>query len=230
MEEFMKKLALRIVPVVLVLCYCGPSWAELIKIGFVAQIDNVSDIDNLLQNKVHAGDSVTGFYILDSATPNSNTDNQGTYLYASAPYGISARVGSLIFQTDPTNVDFRINVLNNYYEQGDWLKLFSYNNVRIADNIKVNFIGWQLNDYYGNALTNTNLPLTPPTILQWNNDQILSIRGGIFETSPDCDDPTFIINSHVISAYAIPEPVTLATMGVGGLLMSRRKNNAVSKL
>ena len=87
----------------------------MIKIGLTGQVYHVNDPCNLLENGVHQGDSITGFYIYDSSTLNSSVeDSVGIYEHTCAPYGMSLTIGGLTFQTDWTNVDLSMIIWNNY--------------------------------------------------------------------------------------------------------------------
>ena len=101
--------------------------AEDITIGLTAEVRLVDDPHGMLSGHVNVGDSLTGMYTYDSCTPDSNPDvTVGDYQHSNAPYGIFLTVGGLDFQTDPTNVDFLVEILNR---ARDNYLLRSYNNL-----------------------------------------------------------------------------------------------------
>jgi hypothetical protein len=198
-----------------------PAQAEIIKIGFTGLVDSVTDPCNLLENGVHQNDPITGFYIYDSTTPDTNPlPIYGTYSYSGAPYGISLTIVSVTFQTDPLNVNFSVSVAND--NQGnDSYSIISYNNLTLVNGVIVDNLSWDLVDNLGTAISTTDLPITPPDLSKWpfNN---LYIYGGIGGTPPCFDEP-FQINGHVTSVYLVPEPATLLLVGIGGLFLRKRK-------
>jgi hypothetical protein len=201
-----------------------PARAELIKIGLTGLVDYVDDPYNLLENGVHQNDSITGFYIYDSATPDSNPQSHvGEYVYSTAPFGISLTVGGLTFQTDLTNVDFRISVVNGIESGGGGDQYFvgSSNNLFFNNNVYIELLSWQLTDYSYTAISSTELPVVPPNLFAWQSGNDLDILGGLGGTPPCFDEP-FDIRGHVTSVYLIPEPATILLLATGALLLKRR--------
>jgi len=224
----MKKGALKFVFAVLFFCIgglVGRADAALITIGLTAQVDNVSDPYNLLENKIHVGDTITGFYTYDS-TPDSieyYPDTRG-YLYLGSHYGMTLMDNGITFQTDHTNVNFVIGVSNDSqgndgYSAGSKYNLMLINNV-LANDVILNMFFWQLTDNFGAAISTTDLPVTPPDLSKWpfNN---LHISGGANDgTAPYYDKP-FWINGHVTAVSLIPEPASLCFLAFGGLILCR---------
>jgi hypothetical protein len=198
----------------------GKTSAAQITIGLTAHVDSVSDQYNLLENKIHQGDTITGFYKYDTTTSDTNPSTiYGTYLYPSAPYGVALTIGSLAFETDPLNVKFLVGIANN--NQGnDSYSIISYNNLALANDVIVDLISWDLTDNLGAAISTTDLPIIPPDLLKWpfNN---LYISGGIGGTPP-CYEKTFNIGAEVTSAFLIPEPMSLLLFGLGIALIRNR--------
>jgi hypothetical protein len=200
-----------------------PAQAYLIKIGLTGQVDYVDDPYNLLENGVHQNDLITGFYLYDSATPNSEPSVEfGIYKHTSTPYGMSLTIRSLIFQTNPTNVDFVISLTNNY-SGGSWdsYGVTSYNNLTLDNGVSIDRLHWQLDDYSGTALSSDALPITPPDLSQWQSN-LLSVRGGMYPFPPDGTKTLFGINGHVTSVYLVPEPTSFILLATGALLLKRR--------
>ena len=152
--------------------------AEIIKIGFTGKVDYIDDLYNLLDGKVHQNQSITGFYIYDSSTSDSEPSIYGgLYQYTTEPYGMSITISDLTFQTDFSLVDFQIGLSNNYNEESyDSYSVTSYNNLKINNNVSIDRLNWQLEDYTGTALSSDLLLKTPPNLLKWQSNDF-SILG-----------------------------------------------------
>jgi hypothetical protein len=80
-----------------------------------ATVSLVDDADNLLNNTVRPGDIIAGVYSYNSFAVDSNPlPEVGDYYYSTAPNGIRLNVNGLTFATDPANVNFLLEVVNNY--------------------------------------------------------------------------------------------------------------------
>jgi len=196
--------------------------AEQIKIGLVGYVESIDDPYSLLKNGVHQGDSITGFYLYD-LNPDAYVYYAGAYKYTSTPYGMSLTLGGLTFQTDPTNVDFMISIVNGIPSggSGDNYIVESYNNLFLSNDVHIERILWQLTDYSYTAISSEELPDVPPDLSAWQYDNF-TVSGGRGGTPP-CFDEIFQINGHVTSVYLIPEPATLLLLGTGGLLLRKRR-------
>jgi hypothetical protein len=150
-----------------------------IAIKIVAEVTIVDDPFNLLAGAIQVGDKITGKYIYDSTTPDSEADpKMGIYDYTSTPYGIELEVGGFVFRTNPNAVDFRIGILNDffYYYYGDVYAVLSFNNLDLKNGHKVESIVWWLGDSTGNALSSDALPTTAPVLSDWSTN-LLEIWG-----------------------------------------------------
>ena len=164
-----------------------------------ATVSLVDDVDNILNNTVHPGDIITGVYSYSSFAVDSNPLPQvGDYHYYTAPNGIHLNVNGLTFATDPRNVDFLLEVVNDY-ENLDNYVVISYNNffsVSVRGGDVQNIIDWQLDDPTMMALSSTRLPRTPPVLSDWESVFGLTISSMGF---PDF----FLIRANVTSAVRI---------------------------
>jgi hypothetical protein len=121
----------------------------------------------------------------------------GDYHYYTAPNGIRLTVNGLSFATDPRNVDFLLEMVNNY-ENLDNYVVISYNNffsVSARGEIVENIIDWQLDDPTQTALSSTRLPRTPPVLSDWESIFGLTISS--------MGDDFFLIRANVTSAVRI---------------------------
>jgi hypothetical protein len=203
----------KIIPIVLAVCglvfWPLPANATLITIQIEAVVDSVQDYGNYLEGQINPGDIITGYYIYESTTPDSNPSlDVGDYEHYISPFGIFLSVSGFDFETDPTNVDFFVEVVNNY-PSGDYYLVGSSDNLSLSNGTLVDRISWQLDDYTGYALSSDALPTTPPALDDWQSN-ILNISG----------DRTFGIWAHVTSA--VPEPTTFLLLSLGSLLLRKR--------
>jgi len=184
--------------------------ATLITIDIEAVVDSVSDEGNYLEGKIQVGDTITGFYVYESTTPDSSPLDpvQGNYWHYAPPAGIALTVGGLNFMTDPFNIAFHVAIRNNIPE--DTYALVSFNNLPLSNGTQVDSIWWQLKDNTGSAFSSDALPTITPILDQWGNNR-LRFHG---------ERGRYIVNAHVTSA--IPEPTTLLLLGLAGLMLRKR--------
>jgi len=191
-------------------CFAPKADGAVVTISIEAVVDTVEDEGNYLEGQILPGNIITGYYTYESTTPDSNPLlNGGRYEYLTPPYGIFLSVGGFDFQTDPANVDFILEITNDYPPNDDYL-VRSYSNIPLPNGTLVERISWWLNDDSGAALVSTELPVTAPVLSNWplNNLTIVS-------------DRTFNIDAHVTSA--IPEPGTILIFCLGGLFLRKGK-------
>jgi hypothetical protein len=166
-----------------------------VRIVIRATVSLVDDPDNLLNNTVVPGDIITGSYTYDSFAVDSNPlPEVGDYRYTTAPNGIRLTVNGLNFGTDPADVDFLLEVVNNY-ENLDNYVVISYNNlfaVSATGQLVMNTIDWQLDDPTQTALSSTDLPRNPPVLSDWQSVFGLNIMS--------FGDNYFLIRANVTSA------------------------------
>jgi hypothetical protein len=147
-----------------------------IAIKIEGEVTIVNDQYNLLSGAIQVNDIITGKYIYDSATPDSDPDPQiGEYVYTLSPYGIELKAGGFEFKTNPNAVDFMIGILDNYYYFGDVYAVISDNNLPLSNGILVNEIIWWLSDSTSNALSSDALPTTPPVLSDWTENDLIII-------------------------------------------------------
>ncbi len=170
-----------------------------VKIAITAKVSDVDDRANILGESVKVGDTITVQYIYNPTIKDTNTDETvGDYQHNKKPYGITLKVGDLVFKTDPNNVDFLVELVNR--DMQDNYLLRSYNNLPLATGFPVSHIAWQLDDQTGKALSSDSLKKTPtpPVLNKWSSIFGLTIEG------EDRDrDNSFFIRAHVDSAKLI---------------------------
>jgi hypothetical protein len=104
-----------------------------------ATISDVFDPSGLLGPTIAVGGTLTGSYTFDDATLDTNSDpTVGDYWHIDAGYGIRLQGGGYTFETDPSNVEFLVEIVNR--PDGDNYLLRSYNNLPLATGAPVDHI------------------------------------------------------------------------------------------
>jgi uncharacterized repeat protein (TIGR02543 family) len=171
----------------------------VITINITAQVETVDDPDNILGGAINVGDIITGTYTYNPATTDSNAlPTVGDYRHTSSPSGITVNAGGFVFQTDPGNVDFLVEIVNDHGTTArDNYLLRSYNNLPLANGALVEHIAWQLDDPTATAISSEALPTTPPILTHWESTFGLTLTGH------DPDDPmgsAYFVRAHVTAA------------------------------
>ena len=186
-----------------------PAQSELITVRFTGEVENV---DNVLAAHFAIGDTLTGTYTYDTSAIDTEPDRSdfGRYRYYQGPSGISLETGGFQFRTDPGNVDFLVEILNNYTGTEDSFYMNSYNNLPsdsfLGENI---LIGLGLHAFSGDPLSSDALPETAPVRDQWD-----SARFDI--TSRElCAG----VGGNITSFELVPEPSSILLIGVGALVV-----------
>jgi len=188
--------------------------ATLITIAIEAVVDYIGDPDNYLQGNIKLGDIITGFYAYDSSSPDTNPSlSVGDYKQDSASFGISLTVGGFEFKSDPTNLDFIVEIINDSTSGGlhDGYGVLSGSNLALSDGTIVDQISWWLGDSSGTALSSTDLPGAAPVLGAWQSNTLILGTGRLYG-----------IEAHVTSVVVIPEPTTILPLALGGLVFLRR--------
>ena len=177
-----------------------------VTIFVTAEVAQISDYGGLLNNQIQVGDIVTGYYAYNLATPNTGSIPQvGDYWHYDSPYGISVEVNGLVFQTDPNNTEFLVELVNDYHYSDNYL-LRSYHNLPLSEEVLVRHIAWQLDDPTMSALSGVALPATEPDLTNWQSIFGLTLEGCAPSpwTPGECDESaTFLVRAHVTSAVRL---------------------------
>lgn len=195
--------------------------AEMVTVELTAEVTHVRDLNNLLGGQVQVGNVISGQYIYETTTPDTHPEptipTVAQYRHTTTPYGMSVHAGPYVFQTDPSQVDFLIEICNDHNPSADSYMLRSVNNLPINSDVAVPEIYWQLDDFQGDAIDSVALTNAPPVLSDWQYPRSLSIGGA--------DRDSFRIKATVTSVQVVPEPATLGLLGLGltALLTSRRR-------
>ncbi len=168
---------------------------SLITIKVVAKVYQIDDKNDLLGGTIHVNDTITGKYTYDPSTPDSIPDPwSGSYLFNSPPCGMTMEVNGLIFQSNASDSDFQIHIVNNCYGIDEY-QAVSNNNLRLSNGLVVSGIEWFLIDNHGNALKSDALPKTAPRIKDWPDYNYL----GLLVSDPNDHYKLGLVSAHVTS-------------------------------
>ena len=175
--------------------------AETISIAITAEVAEVSDPGGYLGGAINVGDVITGTYVYESTTPDTNSlPTVGDYWHTTAPFGITLNAGGLVFRTNPSNVNFLVEIVNDHGVPAmDAYLLRSYTNIfdRSVPGERENHIAWQLDGPTLNAISSEALPTVAPVLADWQSIFGLTIESRASNTSE------FFIRAHVTSAERI---------------------------
>ncbi|MGA2172657.1 MAG: PEP-CTERM sorting domain-containing protein [Sedimentisphaerales bacterium] len=200
----------------IVLSAGGVARGDIIQIEITGQVTSVDDRAGALAGKIKSGNTITGWYIYDSGTPDSNPlSTEGDYEHNVEPFGITLNIGGFLFASNPQDTDFLITVTNDYSSK-DSYQLSSTNNLPLPSGVEVSQIWWQLNDYTATALDNDAIPLGAPVLTDWQRNN-LSITCG--------SNGTTRIGATITDAWlVVPEPASALIITLGIALMASRRN------
>ena len=169
-----------------------------IGIKIVAKVLVVLDPHNLLGGVIQVDDRITGKYVYDSGTPDTNPNpNVGEYHHTSSSCGIEVKAGGLVFKTNPNDVDFLVLLQNDEgITPADYYSVFSYNNLQLSNGMLAGRVFWDLKDDSCTALSTADLPTTAPMLADWNTGMGLNLEG----SNPSDPSKTFLIIANVTKA------------------------------
>jgi hypothetical protein len=207
-----------IITILFLLAGIQPAMGYLVTIQIEAVVDSVKDDgpdDGYLDGQISPGYTITGWYTYESTTLDSNpSSHTGDYYHYSSPCGIFLTVGGFDFETDLSDVEFLLEMINDSTSGGlhDGYALISYHNLSLSNGSSVDHISWFLRDESATALSSDALLTTVPDLDVWQSYlEGLRIYGERAE---------YIIDATVTSA--VPEPSTILLLGFGCLLIRKR--------
>jgi hypothetical protein len=217
----MRRVIITIGLAVLMIGFGKTTQADWVTIQVEGMVDRVEDYGNYLGGKVIVGSKMTGWYTYDTSVPDTEPwEKVGHYPQNNSPAGIHFEIEGFSFNSNHNALDFHLDITNdNAAYLGDYQDVYqfrSYGNMPFIEGVPINFIGMELLDYSGNALSSDALPTMAPNLdlWQWNGLDIIS-------------DRKFGIGAHITSA--IPEPGSLALLIIGTLSLYSRKTTKDSK-
>ena len=164
---------IRLLAAILVLFWTTSAAAQDVTVSFYGTLTLV---DSSPFPELTVGVPFTGSYTYSLSTPDTNVAPQvGDYQHITAPYGVTVTIGTHTFRTDPQNVNFLVELVNDYFDLDNY-QFLSYNNVN-TDGASVQSIHFQLDDPTQSALVDTSLPASPPDLSRWQQIFGLDVEG-----------------------------------------------------
>ena len=165
--------SIRLLIAILVLCWTTSAAAQDVTVSFYGTL---TIADSSPFPDVAVGVPFTGSYTFNLSTPDSNPMTQvGDYNHTTAPYGVSITIGTHTFRTDPLNVNFLLELVNDYVDLDNYV-FHSYVNQN-TDGATVEMISFQLDDPSQSALADTSLSASAPDLTKWQQIFGLDITG-----------------------------------------------------
>lgn len=189
--------------------------ASPITVNLTAQVSDVYDFGGALGGAINIGSILSASYVYDTSTSDTNLGSTvGDYWHLSAPYGITVNGGGLTFKTDPANVNFLVEIVNDHGSPAttDNYLLRSYNNLPLANGANISHIAWQLDDPSATAINSDQLPALPPELSNFQSIFGLTIEGG------SLNEP-FFIRAHAVSVELAAVPIPGAFWLFGSAMM-----------
>lgn len=218
----MKKVVLIIITVLL-LASGSVVRAEIITIAIEATVDWVNDPCDYLEGNITPGDIITGTYTYDSDTVDSSPlTTVGDYWYYDSPFGISLSVDGIDFRTDPCNVNFLVEIINDHGPLNrDGYYLNSSYNLPLTNGLPIDYISWQLDDSTGQAISSIELPITAPSLTDWEEFWGLRLESTKRKDINGVYYEGFLISSSVTSAVVVPEPASIIAFGCAFIVLRK---------
>ena len=155
--------SIRLLAAILVLLWTTSAAAQDVTVSFSGTLTLV---DSSPFPELTVGVPFTGSYTYSLATTDTNSLPQvGDYQHIGSQYGVTVTMGTHTFRTDPQNVNFLVELVNDYQNLDNFV-FHSYNNVN-TDGAIVQMINFQLDDPTQTALTNVSLPASALVLSQW---------------------------------------------------------------
>ncbi|HEY7191298.1 MAG TPA: hypothetical protein VH436_32320 [Vicinamibacterales bacterium] len=155
--------SIRLFAAILVLLWTTSAAAQDVTVSFSGTLTLV---DSSPFPELTVGVPFSGSYTYSLATTDTNSFPQvGDYFHIGSQYGVTVTIGTHTFRTDPQNVNFLVELVNDYQNLDNFV-FHSYNNVN-TDSAIVQMISFQLDDPTQTALTNVSLPTGALDLSRW---------------------------------------------------------------
>jgi len=161
-----------------VICYPAiNAVAEPVSFEISATVYNVDDMGNAFEGSVSPGDTITGTYTIDIATPDSDPSPEyGHYQYSmnqanTLPVGFDLNLNGHSLKSDSTNPGYMFDtlIMNSF---ADELHIGSWGNMPLMNGSRVNDIILDLFDPTAQALTSDALTSQAPNLSAFDIHEI----------------------------------------------------------
>jgi len=143
---------------------------------FQAQVTSVVDPTLVLQGAVAPQQGLTGQYVYNARTNDSNAlPSLGEFAHTANGFGIEIDAGGLVFRTDPLAAQFLVRVGNGVVQGGQPLDLFELRstvNLPPTADLVLDNVSWTLTDPTATALASDALPDGPPVLAGFSGNAL----------------------------------------------------------
>ena len=199
--------------IAILLCSAASAHAQDTTFRFSGQ---VTDVGASPFTDIGVGTPITGCYTFNLAAPDQNgLPTVGDYWHSSQQYGVVVRIGSHVFQTDRTAVEFLVELVNDHGNPAsDNYLMRSYVNLP-TEGQEIGMITWQLDDPSLAGLNSVALSLHPPDLRLWQQwfgltiehaGREWSIRSVVNEIAVDHDQPCEPVDPGPVGIPGPPGP------------------------
>ena len=144
--------------------FCVECGGAIVEVQIWGWVTAVEDSSGLLDNPIAIDDPITGFYRYDTDTQDSVASPEvGRYEYTSSPFGITLNINQSIFESNPQDAGFTIEVHDNFNQKDGYL-ITGSNNLPLSNGTEVSQILWQLEYNSLTALNSDALSVTAPSL------------------------------------------------------------------
>jgi hypothetical protein len=223
------------VGIVLVI-FSGVALCQVVTIGFRGVIDYTyygMEATPYLEGDIGVGEIISGYYVYDTLAVDEVDGNiwHGRYSFTQLPFGMYAEINGHVFQTDASQVDFRMELIDADlagYATRDGYLARSYNNTYNYSEVAGGTFGLiefdvNLDAPYGlpcDAVVGDSLPSTGPDLTEFENKFFYLHMNlvGDFESHGG----SVAIRAEITDMWVVPEPGMLGLVGFGWLMLRRR--------
>jgi hypothetical protein len=204
--------------VAIFLSAAGNARGDIVTMEISGYVTNLIGQQSVLPETINLYDQISGTYKYGTTAVDKNPSlSTGDYEFKSAPFGISLNLDGMIFASNPQNVDFLIEINNDYNGKDSYI-INSGNNLPLSNGTAVAPIRWELNDNTAIALSNDGL-ISPDSVWRYWQDKTLAITcrgaGGVLRIEANITDATV--------KEIVPEPATVTMVSIGFLLIGKRR-------
>jgi hypothetical protein len=211
---------------VAVFAACERLYADPVVFALEGRVESVFDGRSAVDDSVGRGSRITGYYVFDSDTPNSERptgfNDVGIYHHERPPAGVWLRVGRNVYGSDRLRPDFDIFVHNDFgFVGSDDYGFNSRRNVArysepaaFMDRLDIDWFA-STAPRHGDVFNDVSLPLEPPDLTKLGGGTLT-----IYGECTMCAAPSafFRIEGTVTSLRRVRPQTVLADMDMDGVV------------